>query len=257
MSPDLEGIGNRAGGVMNRPQVNWLIYSTLVLGLGSLFLFYLFLFLGPFVPLNFGLETGPAMVWDACLSLFFFLQHSIMIRRWFKDMLKKFMPAEYISVVFGLASSLPLIALILFWQKTPEVIASARGIFYWLLRGLFFAGIGGFYWGVRSLGGFDPLGVNALRRLGENQEPKTLSLKISGPYRWVRHPLYLFSLLLIWSYPTLTLDRLLFNLLWSVWIAVGTLLEERDLVHDFGDDYRTYQKKVPMLIPYKFPLPAD
>ena len=242
---------------MNRPKLNLLIYSTLVVGMGSLFLFYLFLFIGPFVPLDFGLGTGQAMVWDACLSLFFFLQHSIMIRRGFKDRLKKFIPEGYIPVVFGLASSLPLIALILFWQKTPAVIASASGICYGLLRGLFFAGIAGFYWGVRSLGAFDPFGVIALRRLMENQPSKTLSLKVSGPYRWVRHPLYLFSLMMIWSYPTLTQDRLLLNILWSVWIVVATVLEERDLAHDFGDDYRTYQKKVPMLIPYKFPLQAE
>jgi len=242
---------------MNRPKLNWLIYSTLVVGMGSLFLFYLFLFLGPFAPLDFGLGTGPAMVLDAGLSLFFFLQHSLMIRRGFKDRLKKFIPEVYIPVVFGLASSLPLLALILFWQKTPEVMASASGIFYWLLRGLFFAGIAGFYWGVKSLGVFDPFGVIALRRLMENRPPQTLPLKVSGPYRWVRHPLYLFSLLLIWSYPTLTYDRLLLNILWSVWMVVGTVLEERDLVHDFGDDYRTYQNQVPMLIPYKLPLQAD
>ena len=242
---------------MNTPKLNLLIYSILVVGMGSLFLFYLFLFIGPFVPLDFGLGTGQAMVLDACLSLLFFLQHSIMIRRRFRDRLKKFIPEGYIPLVFGLASSLPLIALILFWQKTPEVIASASGIFYGLLRGLFFAGIAGFYWGMRSLGAFDPFGVIVLRRLMENQQPQTPSLKASGPYRWVRHPLYLFSLIMIWSYPTLTQDRLLLNILWSVWIVVATLFEERDLVHDFGDDYRTYQKKVPMLIPYKFPLRAD
>jgi len=195
--------------------------------------------------------------WDAGLSLFFFLQHSIMIRRGFKDRLKKIIPEEYNPAVFGLASSLPLIALVLFWQETPAVIARAGGIYYGLLRGLSIAGIAGFYWGVKSLGSFDPLGVVALRRLKENQQPETMPLKVSGPYRWVRHPLYFFSLIMIWSYPTLTHDRLLLNIIWSVWMVVATLLEERDLVHDFGDNYRTYQKKVPMLIPYKFPLPAD
>jgi methanethiol S-methyltransferase len=250
-------MGNRAGDFMDRPKLNLLIYSTLVVGMGSLFCFYLFLFIGPFVPLDFGLGIGQALVLDAGLSLLFFLQHSIMIRRGFKDRIKKFIPEPYIPVVFGLASSLPLIALVLFWQKTPGVIAGAGGIFYWLLRGLFFAGIAGFYWGVKSLGAFDPFGVIALRRLRDNQQPRTLPLKVSGPYRWVRHPLYLFSLIMIWSYPTLTSDRLLLNILWSVWVVVATMLEERDLVDEFGDNYRNYQKKVPMLIPYKLPLKAE
>jgi len=242
---------------MDRYKVNLLIYSTLVLGMGSLFLFYLFLFIGPFVPLDFGLGTGRALVLDACLSLLFFLQHSIMIRRGFRDRLKRHISEEYIPAFFGLVSSLPLIALILFWQKTPGAIATASGIFYWVLRGLFLLCIAGFYWGMRSLGSFDPFGVIAIRRLMRNKQAKPVSLKVRGPYRWVRHPLYLFSLLMIWSYPILTKDRLLFNILWSIWIVIATMLEERDLVHDFGDDYRDYQAKVPMLIPYKLPLKTN
>jgi hypothetical protein len=35
-------------------------------------------------------------------------------------------------------------------------------------------------------------------------------------------------------------------------IFIGSILEERDLVSDFGDIYRDYQRKVPMLIPRHF-----
>ncbi len=77
---------------------------------------------------------------------------------------------------------------------------------------------------------------------------------VRGLYRWVRHPLYLATLMMIWSYPDLTADRLLFNVLFTGWIIVGTVLEERDLVENFGDDYRNYQRRVPMLIPYRKPI---
>ena len=65
----------------------------------------------------------------------------------------------------------------------------------------------------------------------------------------VRHPLYLFSILMIWSCPDLTTDRLLFNILWTVWIVIGAFFEERDLVAEFGDLYLEYRKRVPMFIP--------
>ena len=81
------------------------------------------------------------------------------------------------------------------------------------------------------------------RRIGNEREPRG----------WVRHPLYLFLILMFWSYPDLTADRLLFNVLWTVWMIIGTVLEERDLVASFGDAYRDYQAEVPMLIPYRFP----
>ena len=67
---------------------------------------------------------------------------------------------------------------------------------------------------------------------------------------WPRHPLYFSVLLLIWFCPDLTADRLLANILWSAWIWMATRWEERDLTGDFGDAYREYQKRVPMLIPY-------
>jgi protein-S-isoprenylcysteine O-methyltransferase Ste14 len=49
------------------------------------------------------------------------------------------------------------------------------------------------------------------------------------------------------------LDRLLFNVLWTLWVVLGTYLEEKDLVAEFGEKYRHYQKTVPMLFPWRFP----
>ena len=62
-------------------------------------------------------------------------------------------------------------------------------------------------------------------------------------------------IVLFWSCPSLTADRLLFNILWTIWVVIGTILEERDLVDDFGDAYRDYQATVPMLVPHGI-LPA-
>ena len=79
--------------------------------------------------------------------------------------------------------------------------------------------------------------------------PPAAGFVARGLYRYVRHPLYLFTLLLIWGTSRLSTDRLLFNVLWTAWIVVGTKLEERDLLVDFGPAYRRYQAQVPMLIP--------
>jgi protein-S-isoprenylcysteine O-methyltransferase Ste14 len=44
------------------------------------------------------------------------------------------------------------------------------------------------------------------------------------------------------------------SILWSAWIVLGTVLEERDLVADVGDAYREYQRRVPMLVPWRGPV---
>jgi protein-S-isoprenylcysteine O-methyltransferase Ste14 len=41
------------------------------------------------------------------------------------------------------------------------------------------------------------------------------------------------------------------KLVLSVYIIIGTLLEEQKLIREIGEPYRAYRKKVPMLIPWK------
>ena len=68
-------------------------------------------------------------------------------------------------------------------------------------------------------------------------------------YKVVRHPLYLGVLIACWVTPTMTVGHLLFAGLVTAYVLVGIKLEERDLVAVFGDQYRRYRARVPMLIP--------
>jgi methanethiol S-methyltransferase len=238
---------------MNRNKAVVLIWATLFFGISSLTLFLLFLFLGSFTLVDLGLDEAQALMADAALSLLFFLQHSIMIRKTTRMRLASLVPDEYYDAFYALSSGIALLAVLLLWQRTPAWAAEADGAFRWLLRALFFLGIAGFAWGEKSLDSFDVFGTQKLKRMMKHKEARIMPLSVRGAYRWVRHPLYLFSLVMIWSCPDLTADRLLFNILWTVWIVVATVLEERDLVSHFGDGYRAYQAEVPMLIPWRMP----
>jgi methanethiol S-methyltransferase len=238
---------------MGRFKAKMLIYATMTVGLGSLILFSLFLFLGSFTLIDLGLDRSQALAADALLSLIFFAQHSIMVRKDVRTRLADLIPDVYYSAFYAFSSGIALLFPMLLWQKIPGAIATADGVYYWMLRILFFLCIAGFHWGEKSLGFFDPFGVKRIKRLIQNRETRIMPLTIMGAYRWVRHPLYFFSLIMIWSCPDLTADRLLFNIIWSIWIVAATILEERDLVYDFGDQYRTYQMQVPMILPYRIP----
>ena len=239
--------------VKKHPGTMMLIWGLLALFAASNVLFTLFLLMGSLTLIDLHLTERTALLTDIVLSVIFFLQHSIMVRRGFKHRLARFVPEPYHQAVYGLISSAALILVLMFWQKSATVVAAADGMIYWILRGMFFLCIAGFVWGVKSLGSFDALGVKPLMRHIGNRPARPQQIAAKGPYRWARHPLYLFVIILLWSCPVLTLDRLVFNILWTGWIVVGTCLEDRDLHREFGKAYLEYSSQVPMLIPYKIP----
>lgn len=226
----------------------WFLY---ILGMLSGFMFLIFLFMGSYTIIDLSLSVQEALVLDTLLSILFFLQHSIMVRKGFKNRLGKFLPDVYHNALYGIFSTLTLMLILMFWQAVPLMIANAEGIFFWLLRTIFLVCMLGFLWGAKALGSFDALGVRPLMRDLGKQYEKTQNIIAKGPYRWSRHPLYFLMIIIIWACPILTADRLIFNVLWSLWIVMGTCLEDRDLRREFGSQYIEYSSHVPMLIPYK------
>jgi protein-S-isoprenylcysteine O-methyltransferase Ste14 len=219
----------------------------------SLLLFGVFLVAGPLDVVDLALGELGALALDGALCLAFFVQHSVMVRPWFRDRLKRIVPAYTHGAIYTVASGVVLLVLVVAWQESSKLLLDVTGPMRWVLRGLVFAAVGVFVSAVRSLGHFDAFGVNAALAGAGGTAAAPEPLTVRGAYRWVRHPLYLTMLMVLWSFPTLTLDRLLFNASWTVWVVFGTMLEERDLAAAFGDPYRNYQSRVPMLIPWRIP----
>ena len=89
---------------------------------------------------------------------------------------------------------------------------------------------------------------------GENGDAERPSaLVTSGPYALVRHPLYFFSLLILWFNPLMTLSGFILNVLATVYFGVGSKYEERRLEDEFGEAYTTYKQEVPYLLPWPRP----
>jgi protein-S-isoprenylcysteine O-methyltransferase Ste14 len=220
-------------------------------GGGGLLTFMLFLFAGSFNLVDLGLGETLALLLDACLCLAFFIQHVVMARKPFRQRLARFLPTQYSGLLYAIASGVVVLALVVFWQESAYTLVAPQGLVRWSLRAVFALAIAGVVWTIWALGFFVNFRLQPTMDDLRGTKPQPVHLVVRGPYRWVRHPLYLSSLLMLWSYPDLTPDRLLLNLLFTVFVIVGTLFEERDLVATFGEAYRSYQRKVPMLIPWR------
>jgi protein-S-isoprenylcysteine O-methyltransferase Ste14 len=229
--------------------IHLMVLLSVGIGGGSLILFFYFLLFGTPAPIGIVRSDPARLAFDAFLCLLFFVQHSGMIRRGAKQRLAKRVPSTYHPAVYSIASGAVLIVLVLSWQPTTNFLFRLQGPARWLSAGIVLLAVAGFAWGVHSLRGFDTFGTLPLRAALHGASPRSAPFVARGPYRYVRHPLYLFMLLLIWSTPRFSTDQLLFNVLWTSWVIVGATLEERDLLVDFGQDYRQYQASVPMLVP--------
>jgi protein-S-isoprenylcysteine O-methyltransferase Ste14 len=108
--------------------------------------------------------------------------------------------------------------------------------------------------GARHYDGLTFLGLRQIG-IGGRQSLLTASGKLErdGILAVTRHPWYLGALLILWT-RNLWLPALITNMILSAYLIVGTVLEERKLVAEFGDDYRRYQDEVSMLFPTRWLL---
>jgi protein-S-isoprenylcysteine O-methyltransferase Ste14 len=97
----------------------------------------------------------------------------------------------------------------------------------------------------------DLLSFAGWRQLVEEEKPG--SLVTSGLYRSVRHPLYTFSLLILWLSPSMSINTFVIYAALTIYVLIGIIFEERKLVREFGKDYAEYKSSTPMLFPgWKF-----
>jgi protein-S-isoprenylcysteine O-methyltransferase Ste14 len=227
--------------------------TSYVIGLG-IFL-YLAGFLGNlFVPRSIDAAPfGPlweALVVNTLLLGVFALQHSVMARPGFKEWWTRFVPAPAERSTYVLFSNLALA--LLFWQWRPMggVVwdvqnAASRGILHGLYASGWLIVLGTTF----LINHFDLFGLRQVWLYVCGKPYKPLGFKTPGPYKMVRHPLYVGWLTAFWATPTMTTAHLVFAIGMTLYIFIAIPFEERDLVKYHGAAYADYRRTVLTLIP--------
>ncbi len=154
--------------------------------------------------------------------------------------------------LFAVISLLPILPLIvLLPDKTLYIVAPP---WRWLMIGGQVLALIGL---VTALLQTDPWHFLGLSQLVARQSTGTSSLNVTGFYGWVRHPLYSFSILLLWLTPGMTVNLLTVFVLFTLYFYVGSIYEERRLLAEFGQAYREYRQRVPRLIPFPRSRPSS
>ena len=197
-------------------------------------------------------SLGESLIVNLVLLLVFAIQHSVMARPAFKAWWMQFVPKPVERSTYVLFASLALVLLFWQWRPLPVVLwhvdqpqlavaVTALSHLGWLI--------------VFS----STFLINHFELFGLHQVANNLSGRPMAPprfrtplfYKFVRHPIYLGLIIAFWATPTMTAGHLLFAAVTAAYIVVGILLEERDLIDLFGDDYRRYRNRVSMLLPWR------
>ena len=191
------------------------------------------------------LRIGGGLVVNTGLFSLFALHHSLLARSGVRRRIARRLPdglerATYVwiaSVLFALTCG--------WWQPLPGDLYRADGPlraagFAVQAAGILLVIRGGAVLDLRELAG-----IRQIASPGGGANDRTSELRIRGPYRRLRHPLYAGLLLVLLGTPDMTCSRLWFTLLSTVYVVVAIPWEERDMAARFGERYERYRTEVP------------
>ncbi len=194
---------------------------------------------------------GQALLINTVLLGVFAIQHTGMARKAFKRWLTRFVPESIERSTYVLCASLSLIVLYWQWQPLPEVIwniesAGARAA----VQALFAGGWLFVFLSTVMIHHFDLFGMRQTWLRFRNQPYRELGFRTPGFYKYVRHPIQVGFLIAFWATPTMTVGHLLFAAATTAYIVIAVkMFEEKDLLREHGERYRTYMDQVGGFIP--------
>lgn len=182
---------------------------------------------------------------NSFLAIVFAISHSLMLMPRARRFLTRWIPNPFYDTTFCVVTCLSLLLLFFKWQPSDTVFWDLHGLPERLVRLCFYLSWGALFYALAWTGlGFQN-GWTPFYHWLRKRNPPRRAFVTKGAYAYLRHPVYLSFLGLLWFTPRMSFDRAILTGLWTTYIFYGSVLKDRRLIYFLGDTYREYAARVP------------
>jgi methanethiol S-methyltransferase len=214
-------------------------------GIGTQLLFlwtvlFLFLFL------RYGSTNHYASWWwgDTLMAIAFAVPHSLLLAPPCQRWMKRWIPAGLLGCVHCCVTCITLLGMFHFWGASETVIWRATGWSETIVLGCFYASWVALLYSLYCTGMGYQTGLTPWWYWLRQTKPPQRPFVTHGAFRFMRHPVYMSFLGLIWFTPVMTLDHAILTCVWTIYIYAGSYFKDQRLTRFIGEPYREYGRRV-------------
>ena len=183
-----------------------------------------------------------ALTWNVALFTIFALHHSVFARERVRAAIASVLPQPLERSFYVWVASVMFIAVCALWRPVPGVAWRVDGPLVWVLRAV---QVAGGWLTLRSAVVLDIRELAGLTSVARTRPTGDIEFRTSGPYGWVRHPIYTGWFLMVFAATPMTMTRLVFAVVSCAYLIVAIPFEERSMVKAAAGAYERYRKQVP------------
>ncbi|MFN9751783.1 MAG: methyltransferase family protein [Planctomycetota bacterium] len=237
-----QGVGDRS------PAFRLSRFAGFCFGIGTQLLFlwtviYLFLFL------RYCSGSSYAGWWwsDFLMAAGFAIPHSILLLPAVQKRIRNWLPPGLLGCLHCSVTCISLLLMFGWWGSSGIVLWEARGWLKSLVLACFYGSWVALLYSLYWTGFGYQTGLTQWWYWWTNTKPPRRPFLTTGAFRYMRHPVYMSFLGLVWFTPTMTLDHAILTAVWTLYIYAGSWFKDRRLLHFVGEEYRSYAQRVPGL----------
>lgn len=192
--------------------------------------------------------SNTAGLWvDLAFAIAFAVPHSLLLVPSIQQRIKKSLPAGLLGCVHCLVTCTSLLVMFHYWGVSRVVLWELHGGWQTLVLVGFYGSWVGLFYSLYLTGLGYQTGLTQWWYWLIRENPPRREFVVKGAYRWMRHPVYMSFLGLIWFTPHMSLDHAILTGVWTAYIYAGSYFKDRRLIRFIGQPYLEYAARIPGL----------